>query len=270
MLLENQIPWLVVEKLMSFKSVPVEKFTARLGLSFHIRRDLDPKTFVLDDSNRPPHLLGLLRLYLAGSDSGRDSSSRNGPKSMSISSAIELAEIGIKLTASKTTDFSDMDIKKEFLLGELFMAPLCLDHLKVCWLVNMAAFEVCTSTSFMKDDESTVVSSYLAVLAMLMDREEDVHELRKKRLLQGELTNKETLDFFKSLTKHLYGGPRYARIMVGIETYKSDRWIRIKVYKFVYNNIKTIVTVLSIIGALAGIMKTLLSLKQHWYVQKAT
>ncbi|TKW08099.2 hypothetical protein SEVIR_6G006451v4 [Setaria viridis] len=157
-----------------------------------------------------------------------------------------------------------MGIKKTPFSGEIFLAPLLLDQVRACWLINMAAFEVCIGAGVREDSkQQPVVCSYLAVLAMLMDRKEDVHELRAKRLVQGELTNRETLDFFKTLIKHISGGALYVRILEDIEDYKQKRRMWVKVYAFIYKNLKTIITVLSIIGVITGIFKTLLSLQKH-------
>jgi hypothetical protein len=98
---------------------------------------------------------------------------------------------------------------------------------------------------------------------MLMDREEDVHKLRSKRIVQGELTNLEMLHFFKSLIKHISGGPLYIEILEEIEDYRIKWWMFIKVHAFFYRNYKIVTAVLSIIGVLIGIFKVLLSLKKH-------
>ncbi|KAM0925650.1 hypothetical protein ACQ4PT_004059 [Festuca glaucescens] len=266
MLLENQLPWLVVNTLRRFSFVPVEEFIHVMGLRLQIRGDMDMESAFMDGSYMPPHLLGILWFYTTG---GRNNSrmpmyNSGFSKSMSkVISAIELAEIGIKLTASKTTKFMDMGVKKGFLSSEIFLPPILLDDIRSCWLVNMAAFELSLGISTSTDGTKVVVCSYIALLAMLMDREEDVHELRSKRLVQGELTNKETLELVKMVVKTIIVGPLYLHIMQEVEAYKRNRWMWIKVHRFVYKNFKAIVTVFSILGVLVGIFKTLLSLKQQ-------
>ncbi|KAM3299856.1 hypothetical protein ACQJBY_041047 [Aegilops geniculata] len=264
MLLENQVPWVVIETLRRFRTVPVEEFIAKMGRTLEVRGRSQRTPFLLD-GYRPPHLLGLLHYYKTGrGTNGVPPSVGLRPMSKTIS-AIELQEMGIKLTASKTTKFVDMGIERRLLSGEIFLAPLLLDQIRSCWLINMAAFEICMGigTGVRGDNEQPVVCSYLAVLAMLMDRQEDVHKLRSKRLVQGELTNKETLDFFKNLIKHISGGTLYIHILDEIEDYKLNRRMWIKVRVFFYTNLKTIITVVTIIGAIMGMFKVLLSIKKH-------
>jgi hypothetical protein len=180
------------------------------------------------------------------------------------SSAIELAEMGIHLIASddnRTTCFADMRIKKRLIFGELSLTPLFLDDTTACRLVNMAAFEACTSTRYPSD--GFVISSYLSFLAMLMDKEEDVHQLREKHLLRSFLSNREMVDFFKGLARHMRLGHRYFVLVSKIHDYKCERPVRIALHKFLYNNFRAIVALLSIASVLVGIFKTLLSLKQH-------
>jgi hypothetical protein len=50
---------------------------------------------------------------------------------------------------------------------------------------------------------------------------------------------------------------------VDLEAYRQKRRAWIAVYSFLYNNAKTIATVLSIVGVLVGIFKALYSLKKH-------
>jgi prolipoprotein diacylglyceryltransferase len=97
-----------------------------------------------------------------------------------------------------------------------------------------------------------------------MNQENDVRELRVKHIVHGFFGDEETLEFFKSLTPILYlDGQAYLRIIVDLEAYRQKRRAWIAVYSFLYNNAKTIATVLSIVGVLVGIFKALYSLKKH-------
>ncbi|CAO2148251.1 unnamed protein product [Urochloa humidicola] len=262
MLLENQLPWAVIDTLRTFRDVPVLEFVAKMGRTLQVRKHKEEKPFNLDGSYNPPHLLGLLWYYKTrihrNNDVSIDVHDVLKPMSKTVS-AIELAEIGIGLKASKTAMFGDMGIKKVPLFTNIFLAPMLLDQVRACWLVNMVAFEVCmaTATGTVRARQTNqVVCSYLAVLAMLMDREEDVHKLRADRIVQGELTNKEMLDFFKLVIKYISGGPPYINIMEEVEDYKVKWWMWIIVYEFFYKNWKTIAALLSAVGVVAGILKT--------------
>lgn len=262
-LLENQLPWLVPEALMTFTYVPIYDFI--FSISFDFYASLVSELRLSKDEfqmYRPPHLLGLFRYYQIGAMPPEDQSSVKRKYLALASSAIDLAEIGIKVTASKKRWFADMSIQKGSLTGELSLTPLFLNGHTASWLVNMAAFEACTSTRGQEFD-GFVVSSYVSLLAMLMGKEEDVHELRAKHLLRSFFSDEEILHFFKGLTHHMRVGHRYRDTLDKISYYRRKRPVRTAVHKFLYNNFKTFVTLLSIAGVLVGIFKTLLSLKQR-------
>ncbi|RCV38878.1 hypothetical protein SEVIR_8G186350v4 [Setaria viridis] len=268
MLLENQIPWPVVDALLKYTSVPLAKFVANWK-DGRLQDWVDEvPSVVLDDSYEPPHLLGLLRFYIVGRTRSRTEVPGIGKmKSIQVSvSAMELAEMGINIRAKKTTELADMGLtKKRILFAELSMAPLSLNDLNASLLVNMAALELCTTPNFFYDEaefEDSAVCSYLLLLCMLVNRKEDVHHLRTKGILQGGagLTNTNALHFFTSL-QSLRLGRCCGNIMVQIESYRIKRPMRIKVYAFVYNNWKTILKVLSVIGVFASILSAIHSLK---------
>ncbi|XBI04612.1 hypothetical protein VPH35_132881 [Triticum aestivum] len=249
-LLENQLPWMVLEALLEIVTPsPVCNFIVRSAIYFDIIPRPSNTRVSMDELERyrPPHLLGLLRYYQIGNMIAEERTS-NVQFTSSGSSAIELAEIGIKLTASNKT-------------YQLSLTPLFINDFTACWLVNLAAYEACVSTGWPSD--GFVISSYISLLAMLMDKEEDVHELRAKHLLRSFISDHDMLVFFKGLARDLRLGSRYYVIPAKIDKFKRERPVRVAVHKFVYNNFKTIVTVLSIVGVLAGIFRTLMSLKQH-------
>lgn len=271
MLLENQLPWTVLHALSKFSHVKIEDFVALMGKRFQISEDLDKvESFVLDpEIYYTPHLLGLLRVYKTSLRSVRKQAIRAPYQadrlvSETISASM-LARNGIKLRPSEATEFYKMEVRKGFLFDEFFISPLSVDGTTASWLVNMVAYEVCTASRFVESDERTAVSSYLALLAMLMKEEGDVHLMRAKGFLRGELTDKKMLGFFNVIAEQVSPGIGYFQVLASIEASKRRRlrWMQNTAYKFVSDNYKTIAAVFSIIGVLVGIFKALFSLKQH-------
>jgi hypothetical protein len=207
---------------------------------------------------KPPHLLGYVRFYIVGTNRSQryEPGKKANVESFSVS-AIELAEMGIALTpSSTTTELAHIGFKEGRLSAELFLPQIFLTYLHASFLVNMAAFEI-TSNPRPNRGEDTAVCSYVQLLGMLMDREADVQELRSRRLLQGGggLTDKETLDFFTSLQGvSVTMGLFYHRTIRDVEMYKQNRRRWVKVYAFCCKYKKTVVTVISAIITLSGVL----------------
>ncbi|CAL5009738.1 unnamed protein product [Urochloa decumbens] len=290
-ILENQIPWLVLRAIMeitnnndvwlgdirSRKEEKKKRWMAQwwrlcfpdptTGDDDHGRRCEDTDSII--QCYTPAHLLGLLRFSLICRmpPEKRESKFTFGastPLTTTCRTAFELAQVGIKLAVSKARWFADMNcVKKPLVFGELSLSPLYLTDVTTCWLVNMAALEsveVSTTQSFDKD--GYVISSYLSTLAMLMDREEDVQELRRSDVVKTNFTNTETLAFFKGLGKHLRQGINYFNTLAEIDRYMRQRPVTIAVHRFLYNYYRYIVAVMSIVSVVVGIFKALYSLKK--------
>ena len=237
MLLENQIPWQVVDAIMNkCTSEPLEKkkkFIARwLDACLQDRISEALPHVDWDEDYEVPHLLGLLRHYMVGKSSSElnvsDSDLEKMESIATSAGAVELAEMGVFLTANETTTLPNMGLDRKWVIFKEFqMTPLSLNHARASSLVNMAALELCTTPRFLggQPRECSAVCSYLLLLCMLMHREEDVHQLRRKGILQGGagLSNKEALDFFTSL-QSLRRGRVYIRVMLEIQGYRMRRW----------------------------------------------
>lgn len=293
LLLENQLPWKVVQTVKAFlpaRATPTSFLPVFISSLRTFLRDQKPaaKDNVPVDwaeGYNPPHLLGLLRYYIVGrkpswapqpedARSGHAGHRTEGSRRLKATSkrsvshsAIELAKLGIRLipTKEKTTELIHMGLNMEagLLHAEFSLQPLSLNRDRASYLVNMAAFELCTVQSFgASPDEDSAVCSYLLLLAMLAYREEDVHELRVRGLLQGGggLTNEDALRFFTSL-QGLRLGKRYLHIMQQIARYQENRPKRTKWNEFWYHNKKIVTTVFACLVSLAGITGTLVSIK---------
>ncbi|KAL6885636.1 hypothetical protein ACP4OV_010415 [Aristida adscensionis] len=275
LLLENQIPWPVLQALMDLRpGVPVLKFLDRMASAFDISNSgtnnpspisaVDAESRTSQEPPPPPpprHLFGLFHRRQVGA--ARTESNRVPVLSSLGSTAVELAEMGVKLTASKTKKFGDMSMAKRrpglAVFAELSLAPLVLNDLTACWLLNMVAYEASVSAT---EADNFAVSSYVTLIALLINREGDVQELRAKGIINSTMSDEATLAFFKWAARNLRVGHRYYDIFKRLHEYKQERWMWIAIHGFFYRNIKTIVAVLSAIGVLVGLFKAILSLKQ--------
>ncbi|KAF8665840.1 hypothetical protein HU200_053919 [Digitaria exilis] len=283
MLLENQIPWLVVEsvlRLTEHESVDLGVFIAAWSDRLQVgTAQKEPRAFVFYlDTYDPRHFLALVWFFVAGRNSHTiqmhpvEKKKIKAVVTTSVS-ATQLAEMGINLRANQTAEFDDMGLfykmgvsSRGIFFAELSMAPLPLDNTRASWLVNMAALELCTTPDFLDTYcEDSTVCSYLRLLCMLVQKEEDVDLLRTEGILQGGamLTNQEALRLLTNLHSYLRLGCYYGRVMVEIDRHKLMWWIR--VYAFGYRHWKKGFAILSAIGAFAGILKTLMSFKGSFH-----
>ncbi|XP_037432565.1 uncharacterized protein LOC119299432 [Triticum dicoccoides] len=298
MMLENQIPWVVVKTILEFMPpaplpwcCPWERFiiVMRRGLKNQIGPD-DPID-VLHPVYEPPHVLGLVRFYIVGMNEDHDDDDDNEDphspnddddnedprpannddkkKYMKLSiSVAELADIGITLEREeKGTRLVGMRLKKTtwcfFAVADLFVRPLYLTEANAAWLVNMAAFG--KTPDFYHEsvpDEDSAVCSYLHLFAMLLDRKQHVHELQKKHVIEGGgLTSKEALKFFTSIGKNMRIGIFYLVIITDIEKFKQRRSPLVRFILFLNKNRTKLMGLISIIAAVVGILSSLQALK---------
>jgi hypothetical protein len=67
MLLENQVPWVVIKTLLGYKpQVPIEVFVAKMARMLQVRRAPDDSRLPNIEGTEPPHLLGLVLSYKIG------------------------------------------------------------------------------------------------------------------------------------------------------------------------------------------------------------
>ncbi|VAH51083.1 unnamed protein product [Triticum turgidum subsp. durum] len=268
-LLENQLPWVVVDRLKWFMRTPpdMEMFVGLVKTDkLHIRQKRKFDLAPLPDY-RPPHLLGFLRYHIVGNTQvpePRPLSDKVKEVSWSVG-VIELAEIGIEVTPNDIKeDLTKMYIKRGCFTGELRLASVSLDDANATFLVNMAVFEMCTTPDFAEDDyELSTVCSYLWLLGMVTDSVSDVQELRNKHILEGGagLTNEDVLKLFTGVEKHLRIGKRYYKTIVDIASYRYNRRWWIMFYRFGYRNRTTIITAITTIVGAAGFLATLKSFR---------
>ncbi|XP_044953549.1 uncharacterized protein LOC123403719 [Hordeum vulgare subsp. vulgare] len=294
MMLQNQIPWLVVKTIFRFMPPAPssscchwERFV--IAMRRGLGNQVDPGGNIdVDPEYNPPHVLGLIWHYTVQNnnhhdddddkddddkDDNNNNDQENKQKPLSISVA-KLAAIGITLVSTRNewnAGLMSMRLKRTswciFVLGDLEVQPLYLSDGNAAWLVNMAAFELCKTQDFQSDhvhDRDSAVCSYLHLFAMLLDQKQDVHELQKEHVIKGGgLTSKMTLEFFASIGKSMRPGTFYLHKIKRIEKFRNERSRLLTFILFLKRKRAKVMALISIIAAVVGILSSLQALKPH-------
>ncbi|KAJ6751464.1 hypothetical protein OIU85_001946 [Salix viminalis] len=197
-LVENQIPWLVLEHLFNKTSAKQstkakETTLAHLALQFfaNIFSSNPPNTDTPYDGTK--HLLDLLRNWLVKS-SGNDEDVETGWEL--IPSATDLVDAGIELRVSDSEHRSILDIK--FNNGSLEMPSLLIQETTEVIFRNLISYEQCSPQC------TDRITSYAVLLGNLINSTKDMDILTSSGIITNWLNPEEAMQFFNKLYHNAY------------------------------------------------------------------
>ncbi|KAG5254418.1 UPF0481 protein [Salix suchowensis] len=221
-LVENQIPWLVLEHLFNKTSAKPstkakEKTLAQLALqffdnTFSFNR---PNTDILYDGKK--HLLDLLRYWLIQS-SGND---EDGSTWEPIPSATDLVDAGIKFKVGDSKERSLLDLKFNINDGSLEIPSLLIQETTEVVIRNLISYEQCSPQC------TDRITSYAVLLDNLINTTKDMDILTRSKIITNWLNPEEAMQFFNKLyhdacLKTYY----YQTLCQDVSRYHGRRWPR--------------------------------------------
>ncbi|KAF5176148.1 hypothetical protein FRX31_034264 [Thalictrum thalictroides] len=223
-LLENQLPFLVLEELMS-KIYIGNRTNARQQLELTDRRVEEQNTikYFIDLQTVPPeltplppfilgilcqpyeqplHLLDCLRTRLGGGFQRPDYIWRN--YQWITRSVKELKAAGTVFKREYTHVLSEIHFKPGLIFAEFSLPGIVINNSTKSMLLNLAAYEMCPDASI--DYE---IISYICLMDELINDVDDVKELRSKEILLNYLGSDQQLaDLFNDMSIHLKPDPK--------------------------------------------------------------
>ncbi|GFY98164.1 hypothetical protein Acr_12g0007050 [Actinidia rufa] len=194
-LLENQIPFQVLESLMSLKFEDdeamrmIDEFLhspVSADLQFKIRKVVKNRKY-----EKPPlHLLELFRTkllldHICNSHRGTWKHKCRGKRILnfkeyiqSYRSVTELEAKGIHFSPSNSKSLNAVKFKSSCFYGRIELRPFFVTTKTKIMLSNMIAYELCPN-----NPNDLEVTSYIGFLKSLVDHADDVKELRMKHIL---------------------------------------------------------------------------------------
>uniref|UniRef100_A0A6M2EJE9 Uncharacterized protein n=1 Tax=Populus davidiana TaxID=266767 RepID=A0A6M2EJE9_9ROSI len=136
----------------------------------------------------------------------------------------ELKNVGISFMPSNTHVFTDVKFKQTALGGALLIPPLSIEEETKPLLLNLAAYETCAGWNYSR------CTSYVCLMRSLIDKPEDVKELRSKGILRTTIGSDDQIaQIFKEITTNLVPDPTaYTEVKRSVEShYRSNfkSWI---------------------------------------------
>ncbi|KAF8398278.1 hypothetical protein HHK36_017205 [Tetracentron sinense] len=286
-LLENQIPNLVLKELMSLRypgdkgKNNIHKFiteqinamtsnpTKRKGSSackffFGGKKDDRREDSISGPSNDDGlHLLQLVRTQLVGNHDISKPKSQDDWQSFR--SVKELNTAGIECIRSHKCCLDAVEFKKSCIYGKLYLPPITIDDSTKPLFLNLIAYERCPDAP---DDDA--ISSYICFMDALIDRAEDVKELRSKGILLNFLgSDEQVADLFNQISTNLVLDPHsYGRVKGEIEKHYNNT-CRVLLAEFYTTHFRTPWATIASFAALVVIILTFLQTIYTLYPAKS-
>ncbi|XP_042520288.1 UPF0481 protein At3g47200-like [Macadamia integrifolia] len=250
MLLENQVPWSVLECLFNL-TVPVQRSHSLAELALGFFDTMMPMTVPARSSSRHErkHLLDLLWNSIISASAYIEETLENDQYWEVIPSVTDLVEAGVKFRKGNPEEL--LNIKFEN--GVMEIPPLLIQGSTERLFRNLIAYEQCNY--FLPNR----ITSYVVLLDGFLNSSKDVHLLGEKGILENWLSTEEDASLFFS--RAWTGGSLQQFYYVGIcqkvNAYYRTSWHkwRATLKRDYFNNPWTII---SLIGAIVLLVLTFL------------
>ncbi|PON41014.1 hypothetical protein PanWU01x14_292710 [Parasponia andersonii] len=268
LLLENQIPFLVLKLLMDssldkFKSKlisSIEEFICQNVMAPKDRNQYVVAHFSLEKEPDPTHLLELLQKAATFSPQSRDqNAARRQTTQQSFRNVQELRAAGINLKPSKNCSLTDIEFSSISFAGWLKLPPLIVDDSTGPKFFNLTAYEMCPD-NFRTNYE---VTSFVTFMDSLIDQSSDVKELRKKKIIHNLLGSDDDVALlFNEIAIDLVPNPKmYKDVKDRIQEHYDWRWTTWMAEAY-SNHFSSPWSILAFVGALVALGLTGI---QTWY-----
>ncbi|XP_031254389.1 UPF0481 protein At3g47200-like [Pistacia vera] len=258
LLLENQLPYFVLECLFDLSKFPEEKPSptlATLALHFFNNTMQRPDEDIAKHHNlRGMHLLDLVRSSLIPSEIRDHRVNANTPTQV-IHSISKLRRAGIKLNAVKAESF----LVVKFRRGVIDMPTINIEDFMTSFLLNCVAYEQWHSSC------SKHITTYATLLDYLVNTYKDVEYLCDKNIIENNLgTDAEVARFINNLGKDVgfdIDACYLSKLFNDVHEYYSNSWhVQWASFKYTYFD-----TPWSFISALAALILLILTVLQTFF-----
>ncbi|XP_072959111.1 UPF0481 protein At3g47200-like [Typha angustifolia] len=256
LLLENQIPYIVLDALMSVRKVDIDKFLNQIvgieakgnGTGGNGSRGVG------SGLQGRAHLLALLREKHLGNDDQARLYWVEDNSWQSFRSAKELSAAGIKLCQSASRHMRDVRFQSYYLWGKLTIPRMVVDDLTRSRLLNMVAFEMCPGAA-----SDYGITSFVWLLDCLIDHADDVKELRKKGILLNALgSDEQVADLFNEIATDLAPDQQaYNHVMKKIASHCGSK-TKVFIYQLIDTHFSSPWTAISFVAAVVLLVLTVL------------
>lgn len=257
LLLENQLPFFVLQRLFDLTKMPGEESgpsLASLVLGFFNNTLQRPDEILQKHCNlKGKHFLDLLRLSFIPEE--QELGTHDHRPTHLIQCVSKLRKAGIKLKSGKADSF----LTVKFRNGVMEMPPVTIDDFLTCFFQNCVAFELCHK------DCTKHITTYATLLDCLINTSKDVGHLCDRNILENYFgTDAEVARFINNLGKDVTFDPDncyLSKLFNDVNEYYCNGWhVQLAAMKYTYFD-----TPWSFISAFAAFILLLLTIVQTFY-----